>query len=569
MVEEHNRLHLQTVSDVRRAEAVMRRFCEALPADRLLQGNDYDIESALAKERGHRKYVDLESGATLTYASSLPVLAHFASYLPDTYSSPTYVIRVEDGLYICEVTLPESSPVHCASGQPSSRKAFAKRSAAFEACLLLRQGGHLDCNLLPTYHKHLPAMRNAHLALKMNESSLYHVKLKPSLWQMTRGSLPNILEILIIDLETPDRLGRDSQPLALLTRTRLPFLPPFLLHLQPGKTSHVLCKSGGHFLVSEATLRRLTSFTLRIYKDVFNKIFEDNEPGMSYWLAPLLRDRLIELDRLKVESSTLIDWEVIDYVHENVEWKWTIGEPHSKLGNRFLVDRWDGGRRFFSRGVIPNLRATDPVPEDAASHRYMKSIIDYSVSLFPRARAKAVWLDDQPVIAADRILHRLNWLDEFTEQQKEARTKAYICPEPLLFSALPVSVVSMAYLFPTIITRIESYLIALEACDMLGLVVQPDLALEALTKDSDNTEEHRSEQIHLQRGMGKNYERLEFIGDCFLKMATSISIFCISPDSDEFEYHVRRMLLICNKNLFNNAISMKIYEFIRSMGFSR
>lgn len=104
---------------------------------------------------------------------------------------------------------------------------------------------------------------------------------------------------------------------------------------------------------------------------------------------------------------------------------------------------------------------------------------------------------------------------------------------------------------------------------MLRLTIRPELALEAITKDSDSTEEHRQEQIHLQRGMGKNYERLEFIGDCFLKMATSISIFCLSPHNDEFEYHVRRMLLICNKNLFNVAIEKKLYEYIRSTGFSR
>ncbi len=127
----------------------------------------------------------------------------------------------------------------------------------------------------------------------------------------------------------------------------------------------------------------------------------------------------------------------------------------------------------------------------------------------------------------------------------------------------------MAYLIPSAVTRVESYLIALETCDTLGLNIQPELALEAITKDSDNTEEHRQEQIHLQRGMGKNYERLEFIGDCFLKMATSISIFCLCPQNDEYEYHVRRMLMICNKNLLEHAIERKLYEYIRSIGFSR
>ena len=127
----------------------------------------------------------------------------------------------------------------------------------------------------------------------------------------------------------------------------------------------------------------------------------------------------------------------------------------------------------------------------------------------------------------------------------------------------------MGFFFPALISRLDSYLIALEACDVLGLRIQPHLALEAITKDSDNTEEHRNEQIHFQRGMGKNYERLEFIGDAFLKMATSISLFAQNASDDEFESHVKRMLMICNKNLFNHALEVKLYEYIRSQGFSR
>lgn len=127
----------------------------------------------------------------------------------------------------------------------------------------------------------------------------------------------------------------------------------------------------------------------------------------------------------------------------------------------------------------------------------------------------------------------------------------------------------MIYTFPSIIHRIEANLIALDACQMLGLNIRPDLALEALTKDSDNTDEHDAEQINFQRGMGNNYERLEFLGDSFLKMATTIAIFILIPDKGEFEYHVERMLLICNRNLFNNALEVKLEEYIRSVAFNR
>lgn len=127
----------------------------------------------------------------------------------------------------------------------------------------------------------------------------------------------------------------------------------------------------------------------------------------------------------------------------------------------------------------------------------------------------------------------------------------------------------MAFAFPAIIHRIDAHLIALDACDMLGLSIQPDLALEAVTKDSDNSDDAREEQINFQAGMGNNYERLEFLGDSFLKMATTIALFSQSPQHDEFAYHVERMLLICNKNLFNTAVDKGLQEYVRSKSFNR
>ena len=118
-------------------------------------------------------------------------------------------------------------------------------------------------------------------------------------------------------------------------------------------------------------------------------------------------------------------------------------------------------------------------------------------------------------------------------------------------------------------SRLESYLIVMEGCQSLGLQIDTPYALEAFTKDSDNTEDHRALQIHVQRGMGKNYERLEFLGDSFLKMATSISLFTQRPDDDEYDYHVKRMCLVCNRNMFNAATKIQLYQYIRSRGFSR
>jgi endoribonuclease Dicer len=116
--------------------------------------------------------------------------------------------------------------------------------------------------------------------------------------------------------------------------------------------------------------------------------------------------------------------------------------------------------------------------------------------------------------------------------------------------------VVMCYVLPAIIHRFESYLIALDACEVLDMKVSPALALEALTKDSENSDKHGEEKINFKSGMGPNYERLEFLGDCFL--------------------------MLCNQNLMETAIGMKkvasadgterdlqLYKYIRTGAFSR
>ena len=65
-------------------------------------------------------------------------------------------------------------------------------------------------------------------------------------------------------------------------------------------------------------------------------------------------------------------------------------------------------------------------------------------------------------------------------------------------------------------------------------------------------------------------------------MATSLSVFVQQPDENEFEFHVRRMEMLCNKNLLETAIGKKkvtstdgtvrdiqLYNYIRTESFSR
>ncbi len=58
----------------------MRGFCETLPEDRRLQGND-DIDDLSLLATIGRTYTEKTTGAKLTYESSLAILAHFVGSL--------------------------------------------------------------------------------------------------------------------------------------------------------------------------------------------------------------------------------------------------------------------------------------------------------------------------------------------------------------------------------------------------------------------------------------------------------------------------------------------------------
>ena len=434
LVEKENGAHALTMSEVRRGELAMRAFCEALPKDRLLQGNDFDIP---AIEKSYRSYTEPTTGAKLTYFSSLGILAQYVAALPsdnETVPQVTYIMSFENKKYICEALLPETSAVRSVQGQPARSKAIAKRSAAFEACLRLRRGGHIDERLLPTYKKQLPAMRNAHLALNLKKGNAYNMRVKPKKWEEERGSIPEKLYITIFDLEQVTDTDSDYAPLGLLSRSPLPDLPTIPLHLQPGTTTNVRCTlTAQPITASPELVHALTTFTLRIFKDIFNKTFEFSSIHMSYWLAPISSS--LQGPLKSALPNDLLDWKVLNTVRDNEEFSWAPETPHSDIEHKYMVDKWNGARRFFSKQVVPNLKPTDPVSKEAPKYRFMDNILDYTVSLFAKSRAKVTWKPEQPVLLAQVVLHRRNLLDELAEDEKES-SAVHICPEPLRISAV-------------------------------------------------------------------------------------------------------------------------------------
>ena len=579
MVEKGNRDHMWSFTEVRGAEATMRNFCQSLPKDRLMdvdaKDDDSDADDGIA-------YIEPETEAKLTESAAMNLVAHYVGHLPredDDICQPTYIIKASgQGCFVCELLLPSSSPLYAFEGQASRTKAGAKRSVAFDACLELRAANLLDEYLLPKYRvKSKPKMANAHLALDAHKTNSYAYRNKPEFWKVDDGEPPKELFLTYVIVRNPESLHGEKKfsQIGLFTRKPLPHMPSFIIYGDNGGTSMVdLINAKKSFEPTPHQQYNLNEYTLRCFSDVFNKIFIAEMETMCYWTTPLK-----DLDSYTpdVYPEDALDMECLSHFNNKmIEMPWDPRFPEL-LVDRFFVDRVTRARRFTSISYEKYRLADDPIPEDATRVPHIEecdTIKDFSYNHGKRGEKYkfAKWGVDegQPVYKAGRVLHRLDYLEKPKGNDANCLEHvAYIVPGAFFVSWIPMSQVRAIMIFPAISTRIDSYLHAAQVCSIVGMNIDLGLALEAITKDSDNTHEHGTEQVGKQSGMGSNYERLEFLGDCYLKLGTSIALYIQSNTEDEFQMHVKRMVLVCNQNLFDKACLLGLPAYIQTQGFSR
>jgi endoribonuclease Dicer len=138
-------------------------------------------------------------------------------------------------------------------------------------CRQLKEKGFLDENLLPTCSKQLPAMRNALLAISTKQKGLYPMRIKPDFWKFGYDTVPDRLYLTIIDLS--EGLDRPYQPIGLITRAPLPYMPEFPIYLSNGLASQVMATPlESIILPTEEDLELFTKLTLQVFQDVFAKV---------------------------------------------------------------------------------------------------------------------------------------------------------------------------------------------------------------------------------------------------------------------------------------------------------
>ncbi|KAK9494381.1 hypothetical protein V1508DRAFT_367147 [Lipomyces doorenjongii] len=553
MVERNNLRGLQSLSEVSENQELMRSFCEQLPQDRILDGMDDKPVLSNANDDG-LLYVEPETGARISSHSALMVLANYVSALPrDDYAPPRPVFHFqgEREFYICSITMPATSGVLSIQGERRLSKSLAKRDAAFRLVLCLRQNDYIDAHFCPHRVKKIRLRETKKKEISADKTNTYPIRSadfwKPVPFEIVVDDVTHTVKevnLYMTVFDLPKHVGQ-YKPLCFLTRKPHPHyysLPLFV----DGEYIPVECKVfGTPFTVSTSRMGDIARYTVRLFHDVFNKLFDEDMRKFPYYLAPYST------------ATGGIDWDLVDIAKTlgDLPIKWeNKPDPQFWLG-KFIVDERNRNRRFELREILTKLDENSPIPNWYPSSLKYPSIKCYTYST-KHLKGKESEMLSQPVYAAKRILHGQNFLKASAEQEGDRSTDAAVIPGPFYVSTIDAATMWTTKLLPSIMFHVESCVQAMELCTVLNISdVNLKNMVEAITVES----------AHLDL----NYERLEVLGDAFLKASTSIALFIEVPQGDEYSYHIKRLNLICNQNLYETALEIKLYEYLRATPFSR
>ncbi|BFZ60194.1 Dicer-like protein 1 [Saitoella coloradoensis] len=549
------------IPDFRGAEQVMRSFCSSLPENRLL-GREVDDDDEDDMSLSEFYYVEPSTGAKLSPHGAVSVVYHYCSRLPGdafTTNAPIFQITGDLPPYRCTIEFPVNSVVHKIVGKVQPNKQRAKQMAAFDACIELRKRGGLDEHLVPVRENldKIVDVDGEGMQVGTAKALRSYTMKTPDFWKVREGEpLPGQVYATLIKVVKPSNEGVPSQghrPICLLTRR--PFdidlgIIQLFSTVEAKVYANAECTSlPDPISLSGTQLDILTGYTVRVMSMVANRSFTCDPDRMPYWVTfPTTRE--------DGKVADLLPWEEIQAA---VSRKHTPCPANlSDLQDKVLLEAGDDRARYRLASVRTDLNPLSQPPAGSREARF-ESFLEYTERKWRNYEVKVKDFE-QSMLEVKIIPRVLNYLHRPTAKdmprtELHSRTPAYLMPERVLVSTIPAPVFITAVCVPSIMTRIDGYLIASEVNHMLGTDVTPYDTLAALTPPAGNME--------------FDLERMELLGDSFLKLITSLYLYVTEPDNHEGQLHVKRMRQICNANLYRLARDKGLYSYIRPKPFAR
>jgi len=567
-----------TIGKLKFGEESMKEWCHNLTSDRLMSNptDDGDSDSNVSNvdDQSYQTYKVPSTGALLTLHSAITLLHHYCSTLTsDEYCTPRPefdIISSGDSGFVCDLTLPPNAPIRLLQSDRTSTKSMAKKSAAYKACELLHRLGALNDNLLPIVIKvDEDEEENVTPTNKENKNVSYPLN-SPRIWLDT-PSTPDTLFGSTIELsaEGLEHLGGRGRyrTMCLLTRHPLPCaVEPFNLYID-GAARQVTVKAVQSVVsVGKDQIESLRLFTLTTFRRICRKTFNCDTESMPYFVAPLKR-----IGDSGKDLGEMISW--TDVTLGLTADPSPLTDDPGLLGSVISL-RTDSGREFFVRKVLREYKVHDIMPEEtfrsalddlkASEAKTMGTSLaggssGRTFAAYFQSRFRVTPTEDDIILQVERVRKMRNHLQPAVREEEESKKDKGCMALPLslcLRGSVRADVLRMCQLLPSVLFSLDSTLLAHELREKLGLhTTRLPLLQEAFTTSSANRE--------------FQYERLELLGDSFLKFSSTIRLYIVNPVKDEGQLHANRIRIISNRALLGIAKKLQLYRYACSTPFHR
>ncbi|XP_038879795.1 dicer-like protein 4 isoform X2 [Benincasa hispida] len=534
-------------------------------------------------------YRVVSTGASITSGRSISLLHEYCSKLPhDEYFDPKPKFFYYDDLEgtVCHAILPSNAPItQIVSGAQSSRDA-AKKVACLKAVEELHKLGALNDYLLPMRdnadEKELELDSSDSDSSKDENSrrELHEMIFPAALKESWTGSEYLVLYCYHIKF-TPHPRDRIYKEFGLFVKAPLPEEAERMdleLHLARRRSVRVNLMPSGVVELLEDEIIQAESF-----QEMFLKVILDRSEFVQEYIPLRNNDSrsisptsylLLPVTFHDNEESVIIDWRVIkrclsSQIFQNHACS-IVKEAASSYTHLTL---YDGRRRS---NDIENSLVYVPYKGEFffvtnivwGKNGYSQYKNSGSSSHFEHLRSKfGIHLKspEQPLLCAKPLFFLHNLLHNRKQEDSDAHyLEEYFIDLPPELCQLKIcgfskDIGSSISLLPSIMHRLENLLVAIElkcrlaAAFPAGAEVTANRILEALTT------EKCQERISL--------ERLEILGDSFLKFAVARYLFLTHDKFDEGELTRRRSYLVKNFNLLKLATRKNLQVYIRDQPF--
>ncbi|QRV75969.1 endoribonuclease Dicer [Ceratobasidium sp. AG-Ba] len=568
MTEQGNREHYRAVRDVLHAEPLVLDWIYSMgvsgapsPPSSLARCPRFDgtpiiLTPSRPKVQGNLYIMDPVSGSRIYPKDATEVVYRYLANHPTTSSDLvparifTYTVMTQGReLWTCTANLSVCTPPLQISGKACLSKAAARASACFEVCSQLFDQRLLSSHLFPLR----PIHTLSHGVLQSNGPMDNYPIASPLFWHNCILAGPSrIFYPMVVGFTAPEGTKVHSS-MIILTRLPLDKMDSFSIFSSQNESKVDLQPCAPLALATER-IQLVFRYTMYLWRAVTNKTFECPSGELAYYVCPVMPGWDFKNAGLTHTTSVepIIMWQQIEnLVLQRVRPLnlMNAGTMAADLAGGVLQDRPNEFTRRFEGGQLR--QDLNPLSRIMSEHEGSPaiSLLDYYAT--HRHEFEGIRNLQQPLIEACLLPGLVNRLEP---QEKTPTTNNFLVPEMCHISSVPSDTFHTALIIPSVIWHIENVLVAKELnLTLFQGQVRDDLLVQALCSR-----------------MAKrtfDYERLEFLGDTFIKYAASAYLYVTEPDAASGPLHSKRQKMVSNKALWTSAQVIGLPTCIQSEPF--